>query len=126
MGSIYNPAPSGSELTVAETQVYNASAPVTWTDLDLSSVVGANSALVVLKCAVPTGSSCNLAVRKNGDTDEFSAAFYSNSVGCAAGQPLSNSALLIVLLVATDINGIIEIEGSAAHAITIDVIGYIA
>jgi len=63
---VANPSP----LTVAETEVFNGTAPTSWTDLDLSAVVGANYAIVLLKVKA-CGSGEGVAFRKNGDTDEF-------------------------------------------------------
>lgn len=120
MGSINNP--SISPLTVAETQVYNAAAPTTWTDLDLSAVVGGNPALVLLKVITAT-SARQTAFRKNGDTDEFYGAA-TNAFGVALGDP--TNAVHCVYLVATDATGIVEwIQEGAAQTTVIDVIGYI-
>jgi len=48
----------------------NLAAPTTWTDLDLSSVVGSNYALVMIKVKIMTpGGSDGYSFRPKGDTD---------------------------------------------------------
>ena len=112
-----------AELFIAETEVHNAAAPIAWTDLDLSAVVGANPALVMLKFAeVANASAPIVAVRKNGDVDQF---YQITSQGVAVGKAQQNSAALTVLLVATDVNGIIEWTAQAAGAMTVDVMAFI-
>ena len=112
----------GLHLTVAETQVYNAVAPVAWTDLDLSATIGAVASIVLLKvtetdnAAAPT-----VTVRKNGDADEFVGQTRGACV-TIAGQ---NSAFHGVVVCATDAAGVIEWHSSAAQTITVDVIAYI-
>lgn len=119
---INNPG-GGAELTVAETQVYNANAPLAWTDLDLSAVVGARPALVLLKLWMDAGGD-PFAVRKNGDTDEFYIAGATNAEGVAC--VLLNGAGHRCVAVATDDNGIIEIRGGQVAACTIDLIAFLA
>ena len=112
-----------ARMTIAETEVYSAATPgaSAWTDLDLSAVVGANLALVVLK--VTAGNNCQWAFRKNGDADEFYSAGVV-MVGCA--KAYTTVGLFDVVLVATDATGIIEWEASAGVAnATIDVMAYI-
>lgn len=111
---------AGATLTIAETQVFSGTSPTTWTDLDLSGVIGANPTLVLLKCGHATLSN-TYAVRKNGDTDEFYQANY--SAGVANGEI---GAIHLALLVATDSAGIIEWTTRRANAgTTVDIIAYI-
>jgi len=112
----------GATLIVAETEVFNAAAPVAWTDLDLSGTIGANTALVLLKIIQNGAVVRTVAFRKNGDTDEFYLA--STSIGCALGDTASTNHA--VFLVATDSSGVIEwiTEGDSQPA-TIDVMAYI-
>jgi len=108
-------------LTVAETEVFNGTEVSSWTDLNLSGVVGANPALVLLKV---NGDAVDFAVRKNGDTDEF----FDTDTSLSSGAALltTSSALYGVLIVATDASGIIEwITDGASETVTIDVIAYI-
>jgi len=111
-------------LTVAETQVYAAAPPVAWTDLDLSATIGAKACLVFLKITETANVSALLiSVRKNGDTDEFTAGAAHNIASVLAGQ---NSTYHVVVAVFTDAAGIIEWKSNAANACTVDVMGYVA
>ena len=114
--------PGASPLFIAETEVFSGNSPNTWTDLDLSGVVGSNATLVLLKVY---GATVNdyYAFRKKGDTDEFWASVISGP-GCALIKNASNS-IHYVILVATDNSGVIQWRSQAAHVTTIDVIGYI-
>lgn len=106
-------------LTIAETQVFSGTSPTTWTDLDLSAVVGSNAALVFLKvyCGTP---SRYTAFRKNGDTDD-----YSHHQESAAHFASISSGFGIVV-VPTDTDGVIEWEMDTATAsVTIDVVAYL-
>ncbi|KKN74959.1 hypothetical protein LCGC14_0384610, partial [marine sediment metagenome] len=118
-------AAGGAALTVAETEVFSGTAPTTWTDLNLSGTIGAQSSLVLLKFAsIGAGYNRTVAVRKNGDTDEFYGATANEARGVALGQLLGASVVFVVLLVATDATGKIEWK-SAAITMTVDVIAYI-
>jgi hypothetical protein len=117
MGGLFNP---GAILKVAETQVYNAAAPIIWTDLDLSSVVGAQVALVIIKVINITTNLRTLAVRKNGDTDDFYEG--SASYGCAESDIKTSTH--VVFLVFTDSTGKIEWKTEEAQTVVIDIMGY--
>lgn len=105
-----NAGSNGATLTVAETEVFSGTSPTSWTDLNLSGVVGANAALVILKeFGSGYGQPCGF--RRNGDTDDAS-----------LGQALNWK----VHIVPTDANGIVEWKtGSAVAGWTVDVIAYI-
>lgn len=122
MASISNP-PSAAELTVAETTVFTGTSPGSWTDLDLSAVVGAKSALVILKVTRATTQLYTVCFRKNGETDEF----YENNT---AGLLLVTSGtpdVWVVAAVFTDAAGKIEWRGTSPVAdVTIDVMGFIS
>lgn len=121
MSSISNP--SGAKVEAPATQAYNAAPPTSWTDLDLSAVVGTKSAVVVL--GIDDNQGRQYAVRKNGDADEFYFASASSSRGCAYG--LLIAADHIILLAVTDVNGVIEWIASSAAATTtaVDVIAVV-
>ena len=125
-GSWQVPAGAGATLTIAETNVYNATPPgvSAWTDLDLSSVVGSNSALVILKIAMPSTADIWTAVRKDGDTDEFYSV--AGERGCSLGFTTSSN-VYIVLITPTSSVGVIEWKTSytGASNVIIDVIAYI-
>lgn len=111
-------------LTIAETQVFAGTPPMVWTTLDLSGVIGVNPAFVLLKIACTGAAEYNyFGVRRNGDTDEFFLNAEKAS-GCAFGQ--SDTATgHIVLLVATDNNGVIQWKAVDTKDCTIDIMAYI-
>ena len=114
--------PAGAVLTVAETQVFNGAAPTAWTDLDLSATIGSQSTLVLIKFK-GDGTQQIVAVRQNGDTDEFyetAAEGYNSGTVQAKGVAGHK-----VLLVATDSTGKIEWKANNTDVTTIDVISYI-
>ena len=116
-------AAGGATLTVSETEVFSGTIPTAWTDLDLSGTVGSQATLVMLKVYQPIGIVA-LAVRKNGDTDEF----YTSNTGDARGVALTKVYSLVhaVLIVSTDNAGKIEWRGSSTTTnTTIDIIAYI-
>lgn len=122
---ISNPAVAGLQLVVGDTVAYGpAAAPVAWTALDLSAIIGAKASFVVLKVA-ETGNvgTCQVAFRRNGDTDEFFGG--PRTSGYEMGDAIQNSAQLAVCGVMTDGAGIVEWIAQAAHTVTVDVIGYI-
>ena len=109
-----------SPLTVAETQVFNAAGVVGWTDLNLSGTVGAQATLVLLK-VIAVGTGNTTAFRKNGDTDEFYRATTSQGMALADVPTVAH----VVLMVATDANGIVERYSESTNVITVDIIAYI-
>ena len=114
----------GAALTVAETEVFSGTSPTAWADLDLSGTIGANPALVLLKILYPVNTQW-LAVRKNGDADDFFGAGTPQMAGCAIFETYGTDKFYVVL-VATDNAGIIEWISTAAQAgTTIDIIAYI-
>ncbi len=112
----------GVSLTVAETEVFNGISPTTWTVLNLSGTIGSNPALVILKICVATGVTA-VAVRKNGDTDEFFSTVTTYGTGAALSKALAG--IHTVLVVTTDNTGKIEWKTNLASSSTIDIIAYI-
>jgi len=92
----------GSTLVVAETLVFdgNTPNPAAYTDLDLSGVVGANAAVVLLKYVNLTGANPSIWLRRNGD------AGLTNGSHCAASFPSPNYSAR--LFIETDNNGVVE------------------
>ena len=113
----------GAALTVSETEVFSGTSPTSFTDLNLSGTIGSNAALVLIK-VYSASSFLALAVRKNGDTDEFYGAA-SKSVGCAIADDALAGSYYAVLLVTTDTSGVIEWRTGIAETTTIDIIAYI-
>ncbi len=106
-------------LTVAETEVFAvAAAPVAWTDLNISAVVGVNAALVLLKIGV-TVNPTNYAFRINGDGEPV----LSNNYAANRVNLLVNEFAYVVC--ATDANGILEWIAASNRQTTIDVVAYV-
>ncbi len=113
----------GATLTVSETEVFNGASPVAWTDLDLSGVIGLNAAIVILKIA-SADQFTTVAVRKNGDTDEFYVASPINPMGAALSRrPAANVHTVVVAL--TDTVGKIEWMTEDTQTVTVDIMAYI-
>lgn len=122
MTIISNPAP-GLELEVSETQVFNGTSPTSWTDLDLSSTIGAKESLVLLKIAgIDTKW---FAFRKNGDTGNYGPANHQTPAGCAYVMASIGTGYSYAVWVATDSNGIVEWITETAETYTVSVIAYV-
>ena len=106
---------AGASLTVAETEVFNATAPVSWTDLDLSGVIGANSAMVLLKVKQSGRSH----LRRNGDAND---PWSTNDLPQGTAGVQGN---FLRVLVETDASGIVEWRAENAMTSTVDVVAYI-
>ncbi len=98
-------------MTLDGTKVFDGTAPTSWTDLDLSSVVGANVALVILNVynAISVAAA---AVRTKGDGKEYYTT--GTSQGCAQGD--LGSGVNCVFIVITDANGVIQWINESASA----------
>lgn len=117
MGSHTIPA---ATLTVTETEVFNGTSPTSWTDFDLSGTVGANAALILLKIRGIENKS--VAVRKNGDTDEF---YQTGTYAAGAAAFYGKSGAYLVVIAATDSAGKIEWKTEDAQTYTVDIIAFI-
>lgn len=115
----------GSSLTISETQAYSGViSSGLWRNVDLSSVVGVNKAVVLIKVGCQNvAQGLSIAFRREGDTDEcYKAGFETNGVAYAtAGK---NNEFYFRALVETDSNGVIEVQTSAGVTITIDVLAF--
>ena len=107
-------------LTYSGTNVYSATAPTSWTDLDLSSVVGSNRAIVLLKVHNTSVAYNTIALRTNGDTDEYYNGTYFGSPSLFRLATLCCT----VTVQLTDATGKIEIRASGAAGTDIDVLVY--
>ena len=94
------------------TQVYSGDITTTWTDLDLSSVVGQNSSLVILEIDNWTCSACSsdrIYFRTNGDDFEpwtgDPGTTGVNSINMASFYTTQTNAMI---LITSDSNGIVE------------------
>lgn len=107
--------------------IYSTAAPPTsWTDLDLSSIVGSQAVEVYLKITRGAGGGGTLqrfAVRENGDTREYLPTA-DGKYGCQSGD--IDEGRSIFFSVQTDSSGIIEwISDSAVYGASVEVAGYI-
>ena len=115
--------PGQAALTIAETEAFaSAAAPTSWTDLDLSAIVGSNVALVMLKVSQSSTASCTMAFRKNGDTEEH---FPGADLNMGAGAADVKQSAFAIIMVITDSSGIIEWRAQSGATSTVDVIAYV-
>ena len=89
------------DLVIGDTEVYDSTAPGAFTDLDLSAVVGSNSAVVLLKVTTSTSTDDRVHFRKNGE-----AAVCAAHGASGGGTMLGNE--IIYVVVVTDASGIVE------------------
>ena len=118
----YDEAVSELGLIVAETEAFaSAAAPDdTFTDLNLSAIVGANKALVLIKVTNGVGSTRGVCFRLNGDAEPT----VGQRTGCSALYNTANS--IGYIITATDANGIVEWTGdSVSQTTTLDVVAFI-
>lgn len=114
----------GGGTTFVTTQVFAGTAPnATFTDLDLSSVVGASSRMVMLKLKyTTTNGTATVTTRRNGDTSTFITTAGAGPGSATLGGTTDNCAYIITV---TDSAGVIEWTSSgASQSITITVESY--
>ncbi len=99
--------------------VFSGTLPNIWTDLDLSSVVGANRALVFLEVAAYG----QIAFRTNGSSGGLGLNSY--DLGCSGGTPSSGSSTYMIAV--TDSSGIVEWGsiGNEGGSAVVTLVGYI-
>jgi len=105
-----------------ETQVFNGTSPTSYTDLNLSSVIGSGQAMVYLKIRC-NSTSTNYAFRTNGETV---AVGYPNIswFGGGASAVTINTNYIGYVLVMTDSSGIVEWYGNNGVSTTVYVEAY--
>jgi len=112
-----------TSVIVSGVTVYNGESPTSWTDLDLSSIVGINSAMVILSFQA-TKDMDAISVRKNGDTEDYyCAAADAMAYGMALGH--HDTTAVLVLICVTDTNGVIEWITENSETAIVKVIAYI-
>lgn len=109
--------PGDLEAFAADTVVYAAAAPLAYTDLDISAVVGARVVLVVLEIVNGLAGGTRYYIRPNGEIVSTSPSGIESGVGTA------NAAMWLVTK--TDANGIFEWISAANDATTVRVKAYI-
>jgi len=103
----------GASVGNTKTQVWTATnCPTSWTDIDLSGIVGSNSALVHISFQSTAGDMNSISLRANGDTTEYHEKTAEVSAyGIAVGHHDSGGTATggaVVLSTFTDNNGIVE------------------
>ena len=99
---------------------YSGAAPTSWTDLDMSAIVGSIRAIVLLKVTNnSTTSTRTYAFRPNGDTDEYYNVTYPTPSNFKLFEEMS-----ALVTVQTDTSGIIEWMASGANDTDIVVLSY--
>ena len=114
----YVDANGGGGTVFDTTQVFNGTAPTTYTDLDLSSVIGTNQKVVVLR--ILTASASQVRMRRNGESSDI----YASSAGNGISAVYVNSSQISYAMVVTDTSGIIEWLSNSAITHTINVEAY--
>jgi len=111
--------PLGVLLSIVETEVFVGACSNVFTNLDLSAVVGAGPALVVIKVENREAGAQNYFFRSDGEVELVQSISGNGTGTIQAGQFLD-------FLTRTSPLGIIEWRGSNdAQAVTIDVIAYV-
>ncbi len=114
-------------LTVGDGQVFDSTdtTQTTWTTLDLSSVVGANHAFVILRINnVSLGTSPTLAFRQKGDTKDYEVNLTQPSTNTTFIRDDTGASSQVVIY--TDSNGQIEMKvDRIISGMSIDVVLYI-
>lgn len=105
----------------------SAAPPTSWQDLDLSGTIGAKRALVLLEIAggsASPGTYIRIAVRPDGDTDDYLASSSNAPMGCATCVLDADHATALV--VETSSSGVIEwIANSSSRDIGVRLLGYL-
>lgn len=108
--------------------VWNAAVPGSWTDLDLSEIVGSNRALVFFKGKLISGGLDSLAFRTKGDSENVGYAVGGATAfgaGASGGQPVTGS--IVYLVAETDRAGFVQMKSYAGpRTWTIWLRGYIS
>lgn len=106
------------------TNKFNGTCPTSFTDLDLSSVVGVAQKLVMLRIGQLSGSVTALTFKTKGDTMAY---FGTNGESCGMSSVYLNSGAAdntTTIIVKTNTSGVIQWYGVDARTTTIDVLAY--
>ena len=100
-----------------ETQVYIGEIPTSWTDLDLSSVVGSKTSLVLIKY----NGTKNITFRPDGSTEEW----VQGNTGLSSSTAVIGYGSPALGLILTASNGIVEWEAYQSGTGTLSVVFYL-
>lgn len=113
--------PSTPITQFSTTQVFTGTSPnSTYTDLDLSAVVGAVQRMVYLKVVSSVGTGMRFAFKPKGDTSTYSATMS----GANTGTLSSTAGDAVFFLVKTDTAGVVQWTAGTAQDCTITVQAY--
>jgi len=106
--------------TFDTTEVFNGTAPTSYTDLDLSGTVGSNQAVCLLKVHNNSGDATAMyfSFRKNGDTDIFDR-------GVSGMLDTISDGRSTYLLIVTDSSGVVEWLANQAKTVVITMEAYL-
>lgn len=114
----------GGGFTFVDTNAFSGTSPTSFTDLDLSSIIGAKKSIVMLRVSEPSGQVTALTFKTKGETASYNPA---NGLSVGLSQLYLNSGGAddtSTTFVKTDENGVIQWYGIDARTVTIDVIAY--
>jgi hypothetical protein len=110
---------STNQTSFSTTEVFNGTSPTSFTDLDLSSVIGATQKVVLLKF-ITSGGNVVVGVKTNGDADTYG----TNSGFGGISSMLITTSEAATTIVKTDTSGVIEWKAGSGQAFTVDVLAY--
>ena len=104
------------------TNVFTGTSPTSFTDLDLSSVIGTKQRVVVLKIK-NNGTAASVWFRRNGDTDDMSLSL-PGSTGPGIEVARVSSGVITTILTTTDTAGVVEWTTSSGVSMEVSVNAY--
>jgi hypothetical protein len=114
---------SGGGMTFVSTVVHNANSVAAWTDLDLSAVVGSNTAMVYVEVK-NNGAADEFRFRTNGATEEVGHTAPAIYGGGASASTIRASGIAYMWIM-TDSSGIVEWRTTNVISTAITVLAYI-
>lgn len=102
-------------LKYSGTQIYDATLPTSWTDLNIATLASITAARykVSLKVRIPT-TGTPIAFRMNGDTEDVGYSAGSTAWGAGISAAQISEGEIVYISVLTDTSGIIEVRATAA------------
>lgn len=113
--------PSGGGTVFSTTQVFNGTSPTSYTDLDLSAVVGVTQRMVMLKITENDTGGRQFLFRRNGETGGVSNL---PGGGTSTLKQDGNSGSIGYIIVSTDTSGIVEWTSDSGATTVINVEAY--
>lgn len=113
-------------ITFVDTNVVNNQAiPASWTDVNLSAVVGTNECLAI--CRITSiGALCEILFRKKGETTSIGSVIAASSLGGGTSGASINTSNIAYITIKTDSSGIIQVQkGTIGSNYSLDVITYL-